>query len=318
MGRHRGLLAKTFGQIVLLVASFAAVAADELETISLPPRPRCVNGEPKHFEESCAYLDRRDAIAAADAHAPQDALYGIYEFHTGTNSAELALDRDGWAGYSEASDIGVSLPGVVGRYRERDGVLIVDLERRAGYANAPARLEYRVVRWGRHVFLFSPDAIGRIVAFLDRDGLEQATFMLAYEMQRLRNRNDPLCGSPDLPREWRSYLHARPISVTLIDARLNPSPQLNPAAYAREYLIEIDAGRAQGLFPKMYLVGEAADSKRVNIYSVIDRVDERRAWGTLVVEPQSTTSSADELVVGKGTRLTTGTGWDPKACVPMR
>jgi hypothetical protein len=312
-----GLLGRTSGLIALLAVGCAMAQADEPEVVTLPPRPRCVDGEPKYFEESCAYLDRRNAIAADDAQAPQDALYGLYEFHTGTNGAELALDRDGWAGYHESSDGGVPISGVVGRYQERDGVLVVELERIASNPHAPTRLEYHVVRWGRHVFLFPAERLPQVVATLDRDGLEQASFDLQYDMQRFRNRKDPLCGSPRLPAEWLRNLHPRPLHVSLAGAQPDPQPQFG-VMQAREYLIEIAAGRAQGLFPRMYLQGESSDSEHWNINATIERVEEHRAWGKLVVFRISTTDSPDAFRVGKGTHLVSGKGWKPDACVPMR
>lgn len=305
------------GLLVLTLSVRPASADEPVDTIQIPARPRCVDGTPKHFEESCAYLDRRDAVAAADAHAPRDALYGIYTFNTGTIGAELALDRDGWAGFRESSDAGVPFSGIVGRYRVSDDTLLVQLEPELGGHTAPTRLEYRIVRWGTHVFLLEPEQLTHIVATLNRDGLEQAALWLDWDMQRLRNRKDPLCGSPRLMGEWRRYLHARPLHVSLIDAKPDPTPQFG-SLHAREYLIEIDSGRAQGLFPHMFLEGEATDSQHLHINATIERVDEHRAWGKLTVYPKLTTDSTDAFAVGKGTRLVSGEGWNPAACVPMR
>jgi hypothetical protein len=59
-----------------------APPAGDLQVIALPRGPRCATGAPRAFIPSCAYLDRRDAVDAADADTAPGSLSGIYDFST--------------------------------------------------------------------------------------------------------------------------------------------------------------------------------------------------------------------------------------------
>ncbi len=308
-----------------LAAAFASIAtcvgaaeppADELETITVPARPRCVTGEPRAFEQSCAYLDRRDAVAATEAGAKAAALAGIYDFSTGTIGAELALAADGWAGYREFADAGVS-QGITGRYRERGGRLVVDLDRSTGGPDGVSRLEYVVVRWGSHVFLIPRGSLIGFIATLDGEGLGGTTRLeLRDYLQRRRQRDDALCGLPELPPDWRGYLHPDPLRMVLADARIDAAPTSNPyLANVRRYRVTIDAGSADGVFAGMWLEGDPAQFPGADIFGQVDDVEPHRARGHLSILGDRANAPVAGVSIGKGTRLVSGRGWKPDACM---
>ncbi|HEU4663367.1 MAG TPA: hypothetical protein VFS55_04990 [Dokdonella sp.] len=276
--------------------------------------------EPHAFEQSCAYLDRRDAIAAADADGSADSLEGIYDVHTGTVGAELALGDDGWAGYHESSDAGVGRAGITGRYAVRDGRLVVDLDRSTGGPRGSSRLEYVVVRWSRHVFLIPPAGVDELLAMLDLEGLAGTTILeLHQHMQRRRHRAEPLCGSPELPPEWQGHLHPDPLRLVLVDARIDDSAPSNPyLADMRRYRVTVDAGSADGVFAGMWLEGDPAQFPGADIFGQVDDVDLHRARGRVAILGDRGKARGAVVSIGKGTRVTSGRGWRPDACVSLQ
>jgi hypothetical protein len=328
-GSSRVPMSKRMHMIVLAFA-FASAATgagatqpptgdDELETIVVPPRPRCVTHEPRAFEQSCAYLERRDAVAAADASVAADSLAGIYDFSTGTNGAELALGADGWAGYQESSDAGVDRAGITGRYTVHDGRLVVDLARNTGGPHGISRLDYVVVRWSSHVFLIPPARLDALIAMLDNEGLAGTAILELHTlMQRRRQRGAALCGLPELPPEWRSRLHPDPLRLVLADARIDASPSHDPyLADRRRYLVTIDAGRADGVFASMWLVGDPTQFPGADIFGQVDEVDLHHARGHLRILGDRANAPVPGVSIGNGTRVTSGQGWNPDRCIVL-
>lgn len=280
-------------------------SVDKIASMTTPERPSCGQDGLLHPEGFCTYRDRIDAITSREATLPLNSLVGIYAYGNGFQGLGLALDSDGWAGVHEWSDVG-SPPAISGRYSVRDGVLVVELEHALHYEPSVKQLRYYPLYWSERMFLLNADELGEVVSILDSDGLDSEIFLTMREkLERVRAHDKPLCGAPDVPPEWRAYLHPVPLHVALAAVRADPKVAGRPQGYR----VEFAAGRRQGLFVGMSLQGT---SPHPRVWAKVERVEEDHASGRLWHE------AWDAVHVEKGTELVSGKGWSEIECVPPR
>lgn len=291
----------------------------ELETITLPPPPACVEQRTSRFwwVETCAYKRRFDAVAAADRHAGNDLSPGLYEVSGGFAGLTLALDRDGWIGYRESADAGVNV-GIEGRYSIRDGRLIVDLDEKDRTPDIAARQVFVIMHWSDRVVLVPEAAMGFVANELNTAFEHMEPVWSTTVLQRRRDSGSLPCGLPSVSGEWHDRLHPVPVVATIVDARPDVATASKDApedANLHHYRIDIDAGSDAGLFEGMYLDDLGATSRHVWLRAIIDRVDAKTASAKLNVIREMTTVSLDDVHIGAGIRLSSGPPWKPRACV---
>jgi hypothetical protein len=190
-----------------------AAADDGLETIVVPPRPHCVEGPPTALVDSCKFVHRFHAIVAKDGHAPAHAWAGLYRSPVGFAGTDLVLDRDGWAGLRETSDVGSS-PGIEGRYSIQDGMLIVDLASENRPSSVPSRLAYIPVHWGPRLYLMSSDAFKLFAGYYNsRADHAAGSIEMTWPLLRARDAGKTVCGLPKVPSPWSKQLHPQPVGA---------------------------------------------------------------------------------------------------------
>jgi len=316
-----------WGTIVASMFALASAIGQEsppdepLETIVVPRPPVCVEQRSERFRwvETCTFKRRFHAVATLDAKAGDVLSPGVYEVSTGFTGLMLALDPDGWVGYSESADVGTPV-GVEGHYAIRDGRVIVDLDDVGRPSYIAARQVFVIMRWKDRMILVPEPSMGFIANELNTAFNKFSGSLMWGDivLQRPRDRDKPWCGLPTVDGEWRGRLHAEPVFATIVDARPDVAAATKDSpedANLHHYRIDVDAGSDAGLFEGMYLDGLSATSRHVWLRAIVDRVDAKTASAKLNVVRETTTVSLDDVRITPGIRLSSGPPWKPRVCM---
>lgn len=272
----------------------------------------CNEGGLGHGRLSCEFLRRYKSISTIENSPLTDGWAGLYQASHDMGSVELALDRDGWAALTASSDIGGTT--YEGRYEIESGQIVVRLGAEWQRWQRKDRLVYVPMKWGPRQYLVQGDAFADFVNWANAgyyrngDGASDMWFALP----RLRDREKPLCGLPELPAEWKTRVHSVPlvVSITHIE-RDTKLPRSEVNADDQRYRIEIDAGLRSGVFDGMELrLPSTEDCGGASVDVVLDDVDASRARGRLSVSGPSKNAT-----IAVGMKLTTASRpWQLPEC----